>query len=131
MASTADDRSLAELMAELSRETGRLVRKEVELATVELSDKISNVSRSASVAAAGGVLAHAGLLVLLAAIVAGLTQLGMQLWLSALVVAIMTMGGGYALITSGVSTLRQTTFMPKHTIETLKESTKWTTGQGA
>jgi len=131
MATPADNRSLGDLMAELSRETGRLVQKEIELATTEMSGKISDAGRSVAVAAAGGALVHAGLLVFLAALVIGLTQLGLQPWLAAIVVALATMIVGYVFVSKGTSTLRQTRFAPRHTIETLKENAKWTTGQGA
>lgn len=131
MATAADNRSLGDLMAELSRETGRLVQKEIELATTELSGKISDATRSVAVAAAGGALVHAGLLVFLAALVIGLAQLGVQPWLAAVIVAGVTMIAGYAFVRKGTSTLRRTRFAPQHTIETLKENAKWTTGQGA
>src|SRR3954452_8033076 len=92
-----DDRSLGELFAELSRETGTLVRKEFELATTEMTSKARVAGVHLGTVAAGGALAHAGLLVLLAAIVIALAELGVAMWLSALIVAIATMGVGYAL----------------------------------
>jgi len=76
LAERKDDRSLGELLSEWSRETGQLVRKEVELATTEMSAKARRAGAAVAVAAAGGALVHAGLLVLLAAIVIGLTQTG-------------------------------------------------------
>jgi hypothetical protein len=72
MPSNADECSLGDLFAELSRETGILIRKEVELATTEMSGKLKVAGTQAGIVAAGGALAHAGLLVLLAAIVIGL-----------------------------------------------------------
>ena len=39
MADRVDNRSIGDLIAELSRETGQLVRKEVELATTEIAFK--------------------------------------------------------------------------------------------
>jgi hypothetical protein len=131
MTSLPDDRTLGDLMAELSRETGTLVRKEVELATTELTAKARETGSHVSVAAAGGALIHAGVLVLLAAIVVGLWQLGLQPWLAALIVAIATMGAGYALMNVGISQLRRMPLTPRHTIETIKENAKWTTGQRA
>src|SRR5688500_12476931 len=83
-----DNRSLGELMAELSSETSRLVRKEVELATTELTAKTRVAGGHVATAAIGGALTHAGLLVLLAAIVIGLAQLGVTPWLSAAIVAL-------------------------------------------
>ena len=43
----ADNRSLGELMAELSRETGTLVRKEFELATTELTSRVRELAAHA------------------------------------------------------------------------------------
>jgi drug/metabolite transporter (DMT)-like permease len=127
MAERTDDRSLGELLAELSRETGVLVRKEVELATTEMSAKLKTAGTHASVIAAGGALAHAGLLVLLAAIVIGLAELGVPTWLSALIVAIAVMLIGYMLVNQGLTKMRNTTFTPVQTMETLKENATWTT----
>lgn len=126
MAAHADDRSLGELFAELSRETGLLVRKEVELASTELTTKASVAAAHAGTVAAGGALAHAGLLVLLAALVIGLAQLGMEPWLAAFIVAIVTLGAGGLLVSKGLANLRRTNIVPTQTIETLKETTSWT-----
>jgi hypothetical protein len=126
-----DDRSLGELLAELSRETGLLVRKEVELATTEMTAKAKKAAADAGIMAAGGALAHAGLLVLLAAFVIGLAQLGVAPWLSALIVALVTMGIGYMLVNKGLTNMRRTTVTPTQTVETLKENARWTTRQGA
>jgi putative superfamily III holin-X len=126
-----DERSLGELLAELSRETSVLVRKEVELATTEITAKARTASAHIAVVAAGGALAHAALLVLLAAIVIGLTQLGLDAWLAAGIVAIVVAVAGYILIQMGVSRLRETRVVPVHTVESLKEDAKWTTRQGA
>jgi drug/metabolite transporter (DMT)-like permease len=127
MATNADDRSLGELFSELSRETGTLIRKEMELATTEMTAKAKTAGGHIGVAAAGGALAHAGLLVLLAAIVIGLTALGLAAWLAALLVALLTMLVGYLLVNRGLSALRNTAVAPTQTIETLKENAKWTT----
>jgi len=126
MSRSQDERSLGELFAELSRETGVLVRKEVELATTELTAKAKVAGGHAAIVAAGGALVHAGLLVLLAALVIALTQLGLQAWLAALLVAVLTMVAGYVLVNSGLSNLRRTSVKPTQTIETIKETTTWT-----
>ena len=127
----ADNRSLGELMAELSRETGTLVRKEFELATTELTSRVREVATHAAVAAVGAALLHAGVLVVLAALVIGLAQLGVQPWLAAVIVAALAMVGGYAMLNVGVSRIKSTPLTPRQTIETLKENAKWTTGQRA
>ena len=96
-----------------------------------MTAKAKKAAAGAAVAAAGGALVHAGLLVLLAAIVVGLAQVGVAPWLSAALVAIVTMIVGYVLVTKGRRQLRRTNVVPKQTIETLKETASWTTRQGA
>jgi len=131
MTERKEERSLGELLSELSRETGQLVRKEVELATTEMTAKARKAGASIGVAAAGGALLHAGLLVLLAALVIGLAQLGIQPWLSALIVAVVTMIVGYTLVNKGLTQLRRTNVAPTQAIESVKETATWTTRQGA
>lgn len=131
MAERRDERSLGDLLAELSRETGVLVRKEVELATTEMTAKAKKAGADAAVIAVGGALAHAALLVLLAALVIGLAQLGITPWLSALIVGLLTAGIGYLLVNRGMASMRRTSMAPTNTIETLKENARWTTRQGA
>ena len=131
MADHKDERSLGDLLAELSRETGQLVRKEVELATTEMMGKARQAGTGASIAAAGGALMHAGLLVLLAAIVIGLAQIGVPAWLSAFLVAVLTILVGYVFVNKGVARVKRTSVVPTQAIETLKETATWTTRQGA
>ena len=131
MADRNEDRSLGDLFAELSRETGKLVRKEVELATTEMTAKARMAGTHAGMAAAGGALAHAGLLAMIAAVVVGLSQLGITPWLSALIVGLVAIAVGYTLINRGVARLRDTHVTPTRAIESLKEDSRWTSRQGA
>jgi hypothetical protein len=131
MADRTDNRSLAELFSELSRETSDLVKKEVELATTEMTAKARRAGGHVGVAAAGGALAHAGLLVFLAALVLGLSQLGVTPWLSALIISLLTIGVGYLLVNRGLTGLRTTNVAPTRAMESLKEDARWTTKQGA
>ena len=126
MADRTDERSLSELFAELSRETSLLVRKEVELAATEMTVTVRTAASHAATIAAGGALAHAGLLVLLAAVVLGLVQLGVSAWLSALIVAVVVMAAGYGMVSKGLGRMRTTHFAPTRTIESLKETATWT-----
>jgi hypothetical protein len=131
MADRLDNRSIGDLLAELSRETGQLVRKEVELATTEMSAKAQQAGAHVGIAAAGGALAHAGLLVFLAALVLGLSELGVTPWLSALIISLLTLGVGYLLVNKGRAGLRSTNVAPTRAMESLKEDARWTTRQGA
>lgn len=131
MTDRTDNRSLGDLLAELSRETGQLVRKEVELATTEMTARAKQAGGHVGITAAGGALAHAGLLVFLAALVLGLSQLGITPWLSALIISVLTIGVGYLLINRGLTGLRTTSVAPTRAMESLKEDARWTTRQGA
>src|SRR5918995_2177596 len=120
MADRLDNRSLGDLLAELSRETGQLVRKEMELATTELTARARKAGAQVGVAAAGGALAHAGLLVFLAALVLGLSELGVTPWLSALIISLLTIGVGYMLVNRGLAGLRTTSVAPTRAMDSLK-----------
>ena len=52
-----DDRSIGELIAELSRETTTLVRQELQLAKVEMSQKASRAGKNVGFLVVGGVVA--------------------------------------------------------------------------
>ncbi|MDP9478461.1 MAG: phage holin family protein, partial [Actinomycetota bacterium] len=61
-----DDRSIGELIAELSRETVTLVRNEIQLAKAEMSQKASRVGKNVGFLVVGGLVAYTGLLALVA-----------------------------------------------------------------
>ena len=126
-----DNRSIGDLLAELSRETSQLVKKEVELATTEMTAKARTAGGHVGTAAAGGALAHAGLLVFLAALVLALSEMGITPWLSALIISVLTIGVGYLLINKGRAGLAATSVAPTRAMESLKEDVQWTTRQGA
>jgi len=125
MQQTKADRSLGELFSDLSRETSTLVRQEVELAKTELTQKASEVGKDIGFLAAGGAVAYAGFLAILAAIILGLTALGLPAWLSALLVGVVVAGVGYFLVQRGITALKRTNLAPRQTIETLKEDAEW------
>src|SRR5215207_667801 len=131
MADKLDNRSIGDLFSELSRETSQLVKKEVELATTEMTAKARKAGGHVGVTAAGGALAHAGLLVFLAALVLGLSEMGVTPWLSALIISLLMIGVGYLLVNRGLAGLRNTSVAPTRAMESLKEDARWTTHQGA
>jgi uncharacterized membrane protein YqjE len=51
----AADKSLGEIVADVSEKASQLVREEIELAKAEVTDKVSKLTRGAVVAAAAGV----------------------------------------------------------------------------
>lgn len=120
-----DDRSLGELFAELTRETRTLIQQEFELARSELTTKTSELGKNAALIAAGGLMAYAGFLAVVAAVVLGLVALDLPPWAAALVGGALVAGVGYLLYRQGLATLRRTNIKPRQTIETLKEDAQW------
>ena len=126
MSARQEERSLGELFAELSRETAVLVRKEVELATTEMTAKAKVAATHAAIVAAGGALAHAALLVFLAALVIGLVHFGVEPWLSAVIVAVVTGAVGYVMANRGFTALKTTSIAPIQTMQSIEETATWT-----
>lgn len=124
MTERKDARPLGELFAELKQETQTLIKQEMTLVRVELSEKMSKILKDVVSLGVGGVLLYTGALTLVAAIVLGLGQL-MPLWVSALLVAIVLLAVGAVLLMKGVKDLKQMKVAPEKTTESLKETSRW------
>ena len=74
------EKPLGDLLGDLGRQVGTLVRREMDLARVELTDRASRLGRDTAMVAAGGAILHGALLVLLAAAVLGLMAAGLDGW---------------------------------------------------
>ena len=87
MASDPDDRSIAELLKQLTEQTRTLVRDEIRLATLELKDKGKKAGVGAGLFGASGMVTLYGVGTLIAALVLVLAT-AMDAWLAALIVAV-------------------------------------------
>jgi hypothetical protein len=125
MAAGKDDRSLGELFADLARDTGTLVRQELRQAGTEIGQRATSVGKDVGQLVAGGVLAHAALLTLIMAIVAGLVDAGLDWWLAALIVAVVLAAIAYAVIERARRAIKQADLLPRHTMDNLKEDQEW------
>ena len=119
-----DDRSLGELFADLARELGDLLREEVALAKTEMTQKATRIGRNVGMLAAGGLIAYAGFLALVATAILVLGALGVPWWLAALIVGVVVAAIGGLLIQRGLAALRQTDLAPRRTMETLRDDTR-------
>jgi uncharacterized membrane protein YqjE len=118
------DRSIGELFSELANETGILIRQEIALAKVELTQKATRVGRNIGYLVLGGAVAYAALLALLAALIILLANY-MPAWIAALVVAVLVGIVGAVLISKALADLKRTEIAPRQTVETLKEDAQW------
>ncbi len=119
-----EDKSLGDLFAELSAETGMLVRQEVALAQAEITHKAIKIGTNIGSLVIGGAVAYAAALTVIAGVVILLGQV-VPLWLSALLVGFVIAAVAYFLISSALARLKNTDPMPRNTIETIKEDAKW------
>lgn len=124
MEAVTEQRSLGELFSELATETGTLVRKEVELAKVEMTAKAKVAGRDAALVAGGGSIAMLGVMALLAALILALGTL-IPLWVAALVVGAVVSGIGGALAVTGIRAFKGISAAPRETMQTLEENKRW------
>ena len=119
-----EERSLGDLFSELASDTGTLIRQEVALAQVELTQKATKVGKNVGYLVIGGAVAYAALLALLTALIIGLgTMIGYGF--SALLVGVIVAVAAGILIMSALNALKNTNVAPRQTIETIKEDAKW------
>jgi drug/metabolite transporter (DMT)-like permease len=116
----SEERSLKELIGDLTLSVTTLFRKEIELARAEMSEKFGQAGVAAGSLAAGGILALAALLVLLQALVIALTELGLAPALSALIVGAVVAIIAFALIYKGMNDLKASNLAPTRTVEALR-----------
>lgn len=125
-----NQKSIGELFADLGRDVGDLLRAELALARVELTDRASRIGKDAGMLAAGGLIAYAGFLVLLGAIALILAN-WLPLWLSALIVAVVVLAAGGLLVQRGLADLKRAELAPTRTMATLRDDVEWVKEQAA
>jgi uncharacterized membrane protein YqjE len=127
-----DDRSLGQLLKELTHETSTLLKQEVDLAKTEMSEKASRVGANLGSLAVGGGVALLGALALLAFAIYGLQALLAQfmdpeiaVWLAPLIIGLVLAGVGYSLIKKALETLKRESIAPQRTTQSLQENKEW------
>jgi hypothetical protein len=119
-----DERSLGDLFSDLAGETGTLIRQEVALAQVELTQKATKVGKNVGYLVVGGAVAYAALLALLTALIIGLGTL-IGYGFSALIVGIIVAVAAGILVMSALNALKNVDITPRQTVETIKEDAQW------
>lgn len=116
-----EDRSLGELLSQLTQDVVTLVRQEMTLAKAEMGQKAADIGKQLGLLAFGGALAYAGVLAMVAALVLVLANAGMPMWAAALLSGIIVAAVGGLLVMKGINAIRKQDFAPRQTLETLKE----------
>jgi uncharacterized membrane protein YqjE len=118
------DRSIGDLLKQLSQETATLARKEVELARAEITQNAKQAGLGAGMFGGAGV---AGLLALgsLTACLIALLATAMEVWIAALIVTVLwsVVAGVLALI--GRNKVQEATPPVEQTVDSIKEDVQW------
>jgi uncharacterized membrane protein YqjE len=119
------ERSIGELLRQLSEQTTRLVHQELELAKAELTQKGKQAGAGAGLFGGAGALGLAALGALTACFILALNAI-MPAWLAALIVAVVYGAIAAFLALRGRDKVKQATpLVPEQTIETVKEDVEW------
>jgi hypothetical protein len=124
-----DERTLGDLLKELTGEIRDLFRKEVELARTEITSTAIRTGKNASLIGVGAAVVYGGFLALVIAAIALLVTLGLAAWVAALIVGVVLLAAGYLLIQRGRSQLEAGSLAPTRTIETLKDDAELMRGR--
>jgi uncharacterized membrane protein YqjE len=121
--------STGDLVKQLSEQTTTLVRKEIELARAELTEKGKVAGQGAGMFGGSGVVGLLALGTLTTTIVALLDK-AMDLWVAALLVTVIYAAVAAVLAMAGRDRVRQATPpAPEQTVETVKEDVQWAKSQ--
>ena len=122
---TTDDRSVGELLKELSEQTSTLVRQELELAKAEMSEKGKQAGMGAGMFGGAGLFGLLAMIALTACLVMALDRIMVD-WLAALVVTAVYAAIAGVLALQGRNKVREAApAVPEQTRDTLKEDVEW------
>ena len=120
------DAPTADLLKDLSEQTTRLARQEVELAKAELSVKAKQAGAGTGMLGGAGVLGlYAGGALIGAAIAA--LSLAMATWLAALIVGVVLAAAAAIVALTGKKKVQEAMPpVPERSVESVKEDVQWT-----
>jgi hypothetical protein len=119
------DRPTGELLKELSDQTTTLVKQEMELAKAELQEKGKQAGLGAGVFGGAGLFGLGAFAALTACLIAALDQ-AMELWLGALIVAVIYAAVAALLALTGKRRVKEAVPpVPEQAKESVKEDMEW------
>ena len=122
------DQSLGSLVAEMTGEMSTLVRKELELAKVEMKEEVGKAGKPAGMLGAGAVTAYLALLFTSLAL-AWLLDEVMHVALAFVLVAVLHGVVAAVLLSRGRNEIKKVNPVPRQTVETIKEDVAWAKAQ--
>lgn len=121
MTMVRDQRSIAQLIGESVSELTKLVQNEVDLARAEIVQKISMGTAAAKLIIGGAILLTPGIMLILLAIAAELTALGLSQPLAYLASGVGALIIAGILVAAGMSRLSANALKPSMTLDQIKQ----------
>lgn len=114
-----DERPLKELVKQLGSDASLLVRQELQLARLEIDDRVAKARKEVLALAIGGAVAYAGLLAICAGLILVLSS-WMASWIAALIIGALLVIGGAVLLLVGKVGLQNIDPVPRKAVEGLR-----------
>lgn len=115
--------SLGSIFRDLTRNAGDLVRGEIQLAAAEMTRKATKAGKDSLLVTIGAFVLYAGFLAIIAAAVIGASLLIPAGW-AALIIGVVIVIAGATTMLIGKRRIRRD-ILPRETIDTLREDSKW------
>lgn len=115
-----NDASVMGLLKQLTHEVPSLFTKELALAKAEFQASLNSLKAGIAGVAGGAMVLLAGFIILLMAVVYGLSTI-MQPWLAALIVGAVVMIIGFIMVQSGKKQFEPSHFKPERTLDALNK----------
>ena len=121
----AADRSLGELMGQMSSDLGALVSTQLELAKVEIKEEVTRAGKGAGMVGGGGLAAWFALLLVSMGIAFGLGNAMESVGWGFVLVGLVYAAIAAVLVLKGKQQITAAIPIAEQTIETLKEDVEW------
>lgn len=119
-ATTDTDRSLGQIIKDLTADFSTLFRSEIALLKLEMKDMVAKLGGGAAMFAGALFLALFGVAFLFVTLVLGLVALGVPAWVSSLIVTVLLFAGAAVLAIMGKKKFAAVKFVPSDSVEHIK-----------
>jgi hypothetical protein len=119
-AGTDTDRSLGQIIKDLTADFSMLFRSEIALLKLEIKDMVAKLGGGAALVTVALFLAFFGIGFLFVTAMLGLVALGVPAWLSALIVAVLLFAGAGVFALMGKKKFAAVKFVPSESIQHMK-----------
>jgi uncharacterized membrane protein len=123
----SNGRSFSDILKDIGKSLEDIVRSEIKLAKLEVTQSVGRLRSASVMLAGGGLLAIFALgFILVAALFA--LEIVLPAWLAALILGVLLLGGAAVGVSIGLRRMK-TIRGPQKTIQTVKEDLQWTKEQ--